>query len=141
MRIFGKALLCKSLFRGIFGFGPWSKIIQNRYLKGRSLVYWYRRSSIGIKSGTSIWNSYRKILPFFLENLRWRIFSGSSIYIGIDPIVNGLELMIPRCLITFLQSKGIFTWDRLIKSWTSSSPVWMDEEDLSLPPHMRPLWA
>lgn len=141
MKIFGKALLCKSLYRGIFGSGPWSKIIQNRYLKGRSLEYWFRRSSIGIKKGSAIWISYRKILPFFLENLRWSFFSGSSIYIGIDPIVNGLELMIPRCLISFLQSKGIFTWDRLIKQWTFSTPVWMDGEDLSLPPRMRPIWA
>ena len=143
MKIFGKALLCKSLYRGIFGSGPWSKIIQNRYLKRRSLEYWYQRSSYGIKSGSAIWNSFRKILPFFIQNLRWRFYSGTCIYIGIDPIVNGLELMIPTCLILFLQTKGIFTWEKLIKQWTSSSPVWIDEEDLSLPPHMRPrpIWA
>lgn len=141
MKIFGKALLCKSLYRGIFGSGPWSKIIQNRYLKGRSLEFWYRRSSFGIKTGSAIWNSFRKILPFFIQNLRWRLYSGSCIYIGIDPIVNGLELMIPRCLILFLQTKGIFTWEKLIKQWTSSSPVWIGEEDLSIPPHLSTIWA
>lgn len=105
MKIFGKALLCKSLYRGIFGSGPWRKIIQNRYLKGCSLEFWYRRSSFGIKSGSAIWNSFRKILPFFIQNLRWRLYSGSCIYIGIDPIVNGLELMIPRCLYSFSKQK------------------------------------
>lgn len=39
MRSFGKALLCKSLYRGIFGDGPWSKVIRTKYLKGRSLKY------------------------------------------------------------------------------------------------------
>lgn len=50
-------------------------------------------------------------------------------------------MLFPGCLISYFQSKGIFTWDRLIKSWASSSPIWMDEEDLSLSPSMRPVWS
>eukprot|EP00253_Pinus_taeda_P021358 PITA_21358 len=37
LRIFGKSLICKTLCRGIFGTGPWSVTIQQKYLKGRGL--------------------------------------------------------------------------------------------------------
>jgi len=141
LKLFGKALLCKSLFRGIFGTGPWSLIIQSRYLKGCSLEYWFRRRSLGLKSGSAIWNSFRKIFPFFIQNLRWRLFSGSSIFIGIDLMVNDLQLLIPESLSLFLQSKGIFSWDKLIKEWSSSSPVWKGAEELPLSPHFSQLWA
>lgn len=67
MRTFGKALLCKSLHRGIYGEGPWSKVINRKYLKGRSMVFWYRRKSLGIKRGSAIWKSFRKIQFFSWE--------------------------------------------------------------------------
>eukprot|EP00253_Pinus_taeda_P029607 PITA_29607 len=69
MRSFGKELLCKSLYRGIFGDGPWSKIIRAKYLKGKSIEFSYRRCSIGIRRGSTIWQSLRKVHPFFMDNL------------------------------------------------------------------------
>lgn len=47
MRFFGKAFLCNFLKRGIFGTGKWSSIINQKYLKGKPLVYWYRKKSLG----------------------------------------------------------------------------------------------
>jgi len=141
LKLFGKALLCKSLIRGIFGAGPCILMIQTIYLKGHSLEYWFRRGSIGIKTGSAIWNSYRKILSFFIENLRWRLFSGSSIFIGIDYMINELHLLIPKNLSIYLHSKGYFTWDKLIREWSSSSPVWKDAVELSLSPHFGQLWT
>eukprot|EP00253_Pinus_taeda_P011741 PITA_11741 len=121
MRIFRRALLCKSLHRGIFGDGLWSKVINRKYLKGRSLEFWFRRNSMGTKKGSSIWLSFRKIQLFSLENLRWKLYSGSSILIGFDSIVNGLDSSFSPRLVSFFHAKGIFTWDRLIKSWSHSS--------------------
>lgn len=34
MRIFGKTLLCKALYRGIYGTGPWSHVIHKKIFKG-----------------------------------------------------------------------------------------------------------
>eukprot|EP00253_Pinus_taeda_P017686 PITA_17686 len=51
LRIFDKALLCKSLWRGIFGDGPWSNTIKKKYMKGRDIEFWYRK---GGREGISI---------------------------------------------------------------------------------------
>ncbi len=71
LRIFGRALLCRSLWRGIYAPSPWGKIIRIRYLKGKPVEFWYRRGIIGPRSGSPIWNSMRKIEPFFLSRLIW----------------------------------------------------------------------
>ena len=42
LRAFGKGLLCKSLWRGIFEDGPWSITAKLKYLKGKNLEYWFR---------------------------------------------------------------------------------------------------
>lgn len=60
-RLFDKALVCKSMWRGIFGNGPWSVIIQKKYLKGRSMEHWFRSRPIGIKQGSAIWHNFRKM--------------------------------------------------------------------------------
>lgn len=73
LKSFGKALLCKSLLRGIYGSCPWSSYINQKYLKGRPMLYWYRRNSLGIKSGSAIWRSFRKALPFFMDNYKWKL--------------------------------------------------------------------
>lgn len=122
MRSFGRALLCKSLWRGIFGHGLWSLTIRKKYLQDKNLEFWYRRGSIEIRKGSDIWLSLRKVQQYFLENLRWNLFFGSRILIGIDSIVGGWEcVFFPENLLIFLNRNGCFTWDKLISSW--SSPI------------------
>jgi len=140
MKSFGKVLLCKSLLRGIYGKSPWSSIINQKYLKGRSMVYWYRRNSLGIRIGSAIWRSFRKTLPFFMENFRWRLSTGSNIFIGLDRTMYNLESMIPPVLLSFLLSRGHCTWNKLINSWSPMGPVWKNEAELFLPSHLHPLW-
>eukprot|EP00253_Pinus_taeda_P001784 PITA_01784 len=53
LRNFGKALLCKSLWRGIFGEGPWSITIKKKYMKGKDLEFC--RILIGIDPILSGW--------------------------------------------------------------------------------------
>lgn len=95
MHLFGKALICKSLHRGFFGDCPWSLLIQQKYLKGRPLAHWLHRPSLGIRCGSPIWNCFKKIHPFFRIHLKWSLYSGSSILIGIDPTLYNFESMIP----------------------------------------------
>eukprot|EP00253_Pinus_taeda_P031661 PITA_31661 len=141
LKVFGKALICKSLHRGIFGNGPWSKLINRKYLKGKGIVFWYRRNSLGKRRGSAIWMGFRKLQHFFMENLRWNIFSGTSIHIGFDRLLHGPSTFFPLPLAHFLHSKGIFTWNKLIKSWSHTSPVWNEATDLHLPPSLSPLWS
>jgi len=39
-----------------------------------------------------------------------------------------------------IESMGIFTWEKLIKDWSSSTPVWLDGVELALPLHLRSTW-
>lgn len=72
--------------------------------------------------------------------MKWRFSSGSSVLLGIDSTIYGLESSLPPDLITFLHSRGIFTWNKLIRAWSSSAPIWMNNDDLCLPSLLRPSW-
>eukprot|EP00253_Pinus_taeda_P017747 PITA_17747 len=112
LRLFGCALICRTLWRGIYGSSPWSNIIRQRYMKGKSINFWYRKGNIG-----------------------------ANIFIGIDPIVCGLsDIILPRELITQLQHQGIFTWEKLIKDWQGSTPIWMESSDLNLQNILVGIW-
>lgn len=133
LRIFNRALICRSLWRGVFGSTPWSSIIQIRYMKGRSIEHWLRKGSIGPRHGSPIWNSMRKVERFFLSRLCWRIHTGNKILINIDTLSGSLaDLSIPADFNHMLQHHGIFTWEKLIKDWRGSSPIWKNEYELNL---------
>lgn len=117
LRAFSKALLCKLLWRGIFGEGPWSVTVKLKYMKIKNMEYWLRTRAIGSKHGSSIWLSLRKIEKYFIKNLKWRIHTGSRILICIHPIAYGREdISIPESLLSFFHRNGIFTWDMLISA-------------------------
>lgn len=141
MRRFGNALIVKSMHRAIFGNSPWSTLIKQKYLKGRSLDYWLRKATLGICYGSPIWCCFRKQQRFFFSILKWSFFSGSSIFIAFDPTLHNLESHIPPALLIFFHSRGIFTWSMLIDSWSSLSPIWKSNHQLQIPPPLRSLWS
>lgn len=115
MRTFGRALLCKTLWLGIFGEGLWSLTIKKKYMLNRDMEFWYRRGSIGVRHGSTIWLSLRKIQSYFLKNLRWNLFASNRIMIGLDSIVGGCEeVLFPECLLNLFHKRRFFTWDKLI---------------------------
>lgn len=143
IRIFGRALLCKALWRGIFIPNPWSAIIRQKYLKGRSLEFWFRSGSLGIKQGSAIWLSFRRIEQYFLDNLKWRIFSGRKIFIGLDSFAGfkgNLHLQVPDPLLFHLHGSGYFTWDRIIERWNGPYPMLKNAADLGVPQALFSLW-
>jgi len=141
MRTFGKALLCRSLWRGIFGDGLWSNTIKNKYMKGRDIKHWYKKGRIGSKYGSAIWLSFWKIEHYFLKNLKWKFQMGSIIFIGIDPFVGGREaISIPKQLLCFFHRIGIFTWDKLISACHGPIPIWKEAYNLDMPAPMADLW-
>eukprot|EP00253_Pinus_taeda_P010868 PITA_10868 len=141
LRQFRYALICRTLWRGIYGSSPWSNIIRQRYMKGKDIIYWYRKGLIGINSGSPIWRSMKKIEAYFISHMRWRIHTGVNIFIGIDPLTCGhKDLIIPDALIYQLHRQGIFTWNKMIKQWNGSTPVWMDGNDLHLQHSLAIQW-
>lgn len=141
IKFFGAALICKSLWRGIYGTSLWSDIVRQKYLKGRGIEFWFRFDTIGIKRGSTIWYSFRRVQHYFLSNLKWKIHTGSKIFIGLDsfPGYRGTLLVPP--LLFFLRRSGLFTWNLIIKEWDGSQPVLRDADDISLPIDLIPLWS
>lgn len=95
----------------------------------------------GLNRGSAIWLGYRKIQELFFDFLRWRINTGSSILIGLEPTVLGLEDSLSPDLISSLHSRGLFSWNKLIHAWSSSTPVWKTADELNLPPTLCHLWV
>jgi len=140
-RLFGKALVCKSMWRGIFGDGPWSAIIHQKYLKGRSLEHWFRSDLIGIKQGSAIWHNVRKNGKYFLKNLKWRMYSGRNIFIGIDSFAGYRGILpVPDPLLFALHRMGLFTWDKIIAEWRGLLPILKDADDIGLPVALLSSW-
>lgn len=107
LRSFGKALICKSLWRCIFGEGSWSMIIKKKYLGGKDFSLWFREGRIGPSYGSSIWQCLHRREGFFLENLIWRFQTGSKILIGYDQFLSGVgDIFVPEALLNFLHKKG-----------------------------------
>lgn len=141
LRSFSKALLCKSFWRGINDEGIWGSIIQNKYLGGKELSYWYRRGSIGSAHGSPIWPSRTKIEGIMRRHLIWRFQSRDKILIYKDPLMCGKEeLTIPGSLTSNLHRLGIFYWDGLIRIWNGPFPFWYEPSNLHMPPDMAILW-
>lgn len=141
-RLFEKALVCKSMWRGIFGDNPWSAIIHQKYLKGRSLEHWFRFGSIGIKQGSAIWHSFRKNGKYFLKNLKWRMYSGRNIFISIDSFAGYRWILpVPDPLLFVLHRMGLFTWDKIIADWRGFVPILKDAVDIGLPVALLSSWA
>eukprot|EP00253_Pinus_taeda_P006727 PITA_06727 len=141
LRSFGNALICKSLHRGIFGTGPWSILIRTKYLKGRPILFWYRRGNIGIRGGSAVWRSLISVETYFISKLKWHIHSGSQILLGKDPIVSKCGFFLPENIIAALHHRGHFTWDHIIDAWHGTSPSWKSAAQLRLPPHLEPIWS
>lgn len=141
LKSFGKALLCRTLWRGVFEDGPWSDIIRGKYLRRRSLAHWLRRKQLGSPRGSPIWQSLRKIGMFFLENLSWHFQSGKNILIGKDCFIGGPHVNeIQMTLLNFFHRFGIFYWENLIAEWNDPIPRWKEADLMQMPTNIASLW-
>lgn len=142
LRIFWKSLLCKSLWIGCFHSNPWSAIICHKYQKGITVEFWYRSRVIGNKQGSTIWLSFRRIEQYFLCNLKWRIFSGSNILIGLEPIADVKDpLKFPDPLLFYLHRSSCFTWNNIIEKWNGLFPILKNAVDLGILQVLSSLWV
>lgn len=98
----GITLLCKSLWRGLYGEGTWSRSIKRKYLGNKDFAFWYRKGTIGSIHGSAIWQSFFGIQSFFLQNLSWSFQNGNKMFIDLDPISRvRKDFSIPQRIINF----------------------------------------
>lgn len=133
LRIFGMALLCRSLWRAVFGDNLWSAVVKTKYLRNKDIQYWYRTKSFGKNQGSVIWSSLTKVSQYFFKRMLWKFQSGNHILIGIDPI-SGVQSDSPflEKLLTAFHQKGIFFWAQVINGWQGSIPTWKTTNELGL---------
>lgn len=133
LRKFGLALLCKSLWKAIFGDSIWSNAIKIKYLGKRDFIFWYRLGYFEHARGSTIWRSFHKIEVFFFKNIMWKFQFGNSILIGIDPFMGREEVShIPHLLLHMFHQKSIFYWAQVINEWQGALPIWKFANDLGL---------
>lgn len=141
IRNFGKALLCKSFWRSINGVSFWSATIRRKYMENKDLTYWYRVGTIGKSQGSAIWNNFRRIKSFILENLYWYIHNGKDVLIGHNHIIGlGEDFCFPRSIISALHRSGIFYWNQLIEDWYGAFPIRKNVQSLGISQDYSQQW-
>ena len=141
LNLFCIALLCKSLWKAIFGNNIWRKVIEAKYLDNKDIIVWFRQGSFDPPHGSAIWRSFHKIELFFLKNLAWNFQSGKKILIGLDPLAGDVtDLPISQQLLHYLQHIGIFYWDQVIDKWLGSIPTWKTDEMMGLYGDLSSQW-
>eukprot|EP00253_Pinus_taeda_P021735 PITA_21735 len=129
----------------------WSgQSVQNKIhlVKMKSLMIPKKRGGWGLLDMRTMGNALlcKSLHRGLFGNGPWSIFirrkylKGSNIFIGTDLIHKGLSSPLSSSLVSLLHCRGIFSWDRLIKGWSSSSPIWKDAEDLMLPYYLCTVW-
>lgn len=119
----------------------WNAIINHKYQKGRTVEVWYRSGAIRINQRSAIWLSFRTIEQYFLCNLKWRVFSGSKILVGLDPIADVKDpLKFPDPLLFYLHRSGCFTWNRIIEKWNGLFLILKNAAELGIPQVLSSLW-
>lgn len=133
LRLFVLALLCKSLWRAVFGKSLWSQAIRMKYLGNKDVYYWYRNRFMWPSQELAIWRSFQKVLPFFYKNIIWKLQTGNSALIRFDAIM-GVEMDPPIApqLLSILHQKGLFYWAQVIKEWKEAIPQWKSNRELGL---------
>lgn len=114
---------------------------KKKYLGNKDFAFWYIKGTIGSIQGSAIWQSFRKIQSFFLQNLSWSFQNGNKIFIGLDPIFGaGKDWSIPQEIINVFQRAGIFVWGQVIASWQGPFPIWKEAQVMGLQGQLALQW-
>lgn len=69
---FGTALLMKSFWRCLTGFGIWKNIMDHKYFNQNSLEDLFLGADLLSEAGSLIWKGFRKISTLFKARLSWQ---------------------------------------------------------------------
>ena len=84
---FGRDLVAKSLWSGLFGFGMWQEIIKWICLRFRLLDSWLREDQRGKQNISNIWCNCLSSKDIVTKWISWSPGDGSNIRLGEDPIL------------------------------------------------------
>jgi hypothetical protein len=76
---FAKALDANSLWRGLFGLGPWSKVLIKKYLKGVEVVFWLRTDNNKFLVASNFWKNFMGSLHLVKRWLAWSVGNGTKV--------------------------------------------------------------
>lgn len=141
MHIFARALIMKSMWRGLNSCGIWSEILKYKYLNNNNMEDLHVTGRQQSKGGSIIWNGFSNCWLSFTTFLKSHFGRGSKILIrwdGMNGISDNNNLSMD--IINFLNTRGIFLLTQIIKDTVNGRPIWMTPEDLSLPEHLRSDW-
>ena len=69
IKLFGWALLIKSLWWGLLGTGIWSKIIKTKYLMEIKICHGFREGLVGRAYEFAIWSNLNRVQHWFKERI------------------------------------------------------------------------
>lgn len=94
------------------GGGIWNDILFQKYLRNCSLIEGIRLESHTVALISVIWNGFVRTFGWISKALYWKVDSGNSVQVGVDPIV-GLDMAfgLPSGMLDYLRDYGLKTLD------------------------------
>lgn len=141
MGTFGSALLIKSLLREINNGSMWRDIIQRKYMRGKDIIFWYRRGTLGQNQVSIISRSLQTLKYIYLQNQIWRFGNEAHIIIGNERIkeVTGTQNLSEN-LVNCLHARGYIFLYETIGSWQGFTPIWKEAGYLQILVSFRSEW-
>ena len=67
--------------------GIWNKLISVKYLKNRPVHIWLREKRFVVQNVSILWRGFVETLLWMGKGLIWNVGNGSSVWVGVDPMV------------------------------------------------------
>lgn len=112
---FNRALICKSLWRGLTGRGIWSLIIRGKYMAYKDIEDWIKYGDIITPSSSYIWWCMMRIRHWLFTGLYWEVGNGNRTIVGLDIIkdlMGSHTLFSP--LLQHLHDRGMFLFSHVV---------------------------
>lgn len=121
--------------------GLWFQLLSVKYLKRLSLHCWLRKKSFSLRRVSVIWKGFPLTIPWLGKGLIWKVGNGSSIRLGVDPIVGlGSFFLLPLNLLDYLADYGICSLEHARNQTLHAQNYWFLADDLELRGEWKILW-
>ena len=130
---FNLSLRLKSFWRVLNYSGIWNKLISVKYLKNRPVHIWLREKRFVVKNASILWRGFVETLPWIGKGLIWNVGNGTSIRVGVDPMIGfGTNYILPIGLREYLEDYGIVTLNQAKNLSSPATSYWYSAADLDL---------
>ena len=138
---FNLSLRLKSFWLALNGNGIWYQLLSVKYMKKLPLHSWLREKCFSLRSASVIWRGFLLTISWLGKGLIWQVGNGSSIRLGVDPIVGlGSSFLLPHDLRDYLEDYGICTLDHARNQTPFAKSYWFSVDDLDLQGDWKIIW-